>query len=45
VSNLEHFIRKKIRIYNLLNKKLSLFKLHLKEEEEISSKMKNTFYY
>ncbi|CAK79038.1 unnamed protein product (macronuclear) [Paramecium tetraurelia] len=45
VGNLEAFIRKKLKIYNLLNKKLLVFKTHLKEEEEISSKMKNTFYY
>ncbi|CAD8090837.1 unnamed protein product [Paramecium sonneborni] len=45
VSNLEAFIKKKLKIYNLLNKKLLVFKTHLKEEEEISSKMKNTFYF
>ncbi|CAK56910.1 unnamed protein product (macronuclear) [Paramecium tetraurelia] len=45
VGNLDAFIKKKLKIYNLLNKKLLVFKTHLKEEEEISSKMKNTFYY
>ncbi len=32
-------------MYNVLAKKLDKFKSHLKEEEEISSKVKQTFYF
>ena len=32
-------------MYNYLKNKLTTFKSHLEEEEEISHKVKNTFYY
>eukprot|EP01017_Pseudomicrothorax_dubius_P021371 TRINITY_DN2304_c0_g1_i2.p1 TRINITY_DN2304_c0_g1~~TRINITY_DN2304_c0_g1_i2.p1 ORF type:complete len:770 (-),score=242.21 TRINITY_DN2304_c0_g1_i2:135-2444(-) len=45
VQKLEEIIKKKLHMYNVLNKKLQKFKTLLKEEEEISSKVKSTFYY
>ncbi|EAR84592.2 kinesin motor catalytic domain protein (macronuclear) [Tetrahymena thermophila SB210] len=45
VKKLETVIKKKLKMYNLLHKKLDTFKKHLQEEEEISSKVKDTFYF
>ena len=45
VKKLEYIIKKKLKMYNLLSKKLEVFKHNLKEEEEISSKVKDTFYF
>jgi len=45
VQRLESVIKAKLHIYSTLDKKLSKFKRHLQEEEEISSKVKGTFYY
>jgi kinesin family protein 2/24 len=45
VQRLESVIKAKLQIYSTLDKKLSKFKRHLQEEEEISSKVKGTFYY
>lgn len=45
VKKLEYIIKKKLKMYNLLAKKLEVFKSNLKEEEEISSKVKDTFYF
>lgn len=39
VKKLESVISKKLKMYNLLSKKLETFKTHLKEEEESSSKV------
>lgn len=44
-TKLESIIKKKLKMYSVLNKKLGLLKEHLKEEEEIHSKVKETFYY
>ncbi|EGR30151.1 kinesin motor domain protein, partial [Ichthyophthirius multifiliis] len=45
VKKLDGVIKKKLKMYNLLQKKLDSFKNHLKEEEEISQKVKETFYF
>ena len=45
VDNLEAIIRRKLKIYNLLSKKVETFKKNLKEEDEIRQKVKDTFYY
>ena len=45
VDKLESLIKKKMKIYNLLGKKLEGFKKTLKEEDEIRLKVKDTFYY
>lgn len=45
VDKLESLIKKKLKIYNLLGKKLDGFKKSLKEEDEIRLKVKDTFYY
>lgn len=54
VKKLEYIAKKKLKMYNLLAKKLENFKYFfiylycrkiLKEEEEISSKVKDTFYF
>jgi kinesin family protein 2/24 len=45
VDKLEQIIKKKLKIYNILNKKLDVFKNSLKEEDEIRHKVKDTFYY
>jgi len=38
-------IKTKLQIYTMLDKKLNKFRQHLKEEEEMSHKIKETFYY
>jgi len=45
VQRLEGVIKTKLQMYSLLDKKLAKFKKHLKEEEEASTKIKDTFYY
>ena len=54
VKKLEYIAKKKLKMYNLFAKKLENFKYFfthlycrkvLKEEEEISSKVKDTFYF
>ena len=45
VEKLESVIKKKLKIYNLLAKKIEGFKTALKEEDEIRLKVKDTFYY
>jgi len=45
VQRLESVIKAKLQLYSTLDKKSSKFKRHLQEEEEISSKVKGTFYY
>lgn len=45
VEKLEGLIKKKLKIYNLLSKKLDSFKNALQEEDEIRHKVKDTFYY
>jgi len=45
VQKMEHIIKSKLSIYVGLDKKIAKFKNHLKEEEEASSKIKETFYY
>ena len=38
-------IKKKLKIYSILSKKVDKFKSALKEEDEIRLKVKDTFYY
>lgn len=45
VEKLESVIKRKLKIYNLLAKKIDGFKNALKEEDEIRLKVKDTFYY
>ena len=45
VDKLEQVIKKKLKIYTILSKKLDKFKGSLKEEDEIRHKVKDTFYY
>ena len=45
VDKLEQVIKKKLKIYTILSKKLDKFKSSLKEEDEIRHKVKDTFYY
>lgn len=45
VDKLEGLIKKKLKIYTLMSKKLDGFKNALKEEDEIRHKVKDTFYY
>jgi len=45
VQDIEKIVKKKLHIYKLLSQKIKTFKRALKEEEEISSKVRGTFYY
>lgn len=45
VDKLEDIVKKKIHLYKSLSKKISSFRLALKEEEEISSKIGKSIYY
>ena len=45
VDKLEAVIKKKLKMYNLLSKKVDNFKKYLKEEDEIRHKVKNINYY
>ena len=45
LNNLEHIIQKKMHMYKQLGRKIHRFKKVLKEEEEIHSKVRSTFYY
>jgi len=45
VSELGDIVNKKIYLYKNLAKRINKFKKNLKEEEEISSKVRGTFYY
>lgn len=45
VVQVEDIIKKKLHIYKMLYQKLNNFKKALREEEEISSKVKKTFYF
>lgn len=45
VDKLEGLIKRKMKIYNLLGRKLEGFKKVLKEEDECRLKVKDTFYY
>lgn len=45
VEKLEGLIKKKIKMYSLLGRKLDGFKKVLKEEDEIRLKVKDTYYY
>jgi hypothetical protein len=45
VDKLESIIKKKMKMYTLLTKKVENFKKYLKEEDEIRHKVKETFYY
>jgi kinesin family protein 2/24 len=45
VTDIETIVKKKLHIYKLLSQKIKNFKRALKEEEEISSKVRGTFYY
>ena len=45
VDKLESIIKKKMKMYTLLNKKVENFKRYLKEEDEIRHQVKETFYY
>ena len=45
VNELGDIVKKKLYLYQTLAKQLNSFKKNLKEEEEISSKVKSTFYY
>lgn len=45
VDKLEEIVKKKLHLYKSLSKKIGSFRLALKEEEEISSKIGKNFYY
>ena len=45
VDKLEVVIKKKLKIYELLSKKVQNFKKYLKEEDEVKQKVKNVSYY
>lgn len=45
VEKLENIIKKKMKMYSLLTKKVDNFKKCLKEEDQIRHKVKDTFYY
>jgi flagellar biosynthesis chaperone FliJ len=45
VDKLENIIKKKLKMYSLLSKKVDNFKRYLKEEEEVRHKVKNINYY
>ncbi len=45
VDKLEGIIKKKMKMYTLLTKKVENFKKYLKEEDEMRHKVKETFYY
>lgn len=45
IKNLDGIIKKKVYLYQQLGKKIHRFKKMLKEEEEIHSKVRSTFYY
>lgn len=45
VDKLEQVIKKKLKIYSILSKKIDTFKNSLQEEDEIRHKVKDTFYY
>lgn len=44
-KNIEDVVRKKIHFYQQFARKIHRFKKVLKEEEEIHSKVRSTFYY
>ena len=45
VEKLQNVVKKKLKMYNLLSKKIEHFKKCLKEEEEIRHNVKDTFYF
>ena len=45
VEKLQQMIKKKLKVYSILSKKVEKFKSALKEEDEIRLKVKDTFYY
>jgi hypothetical protein len=45
VDKLEVVIKKKLKMYELLSKKVQNFKRYLKEEDEVRQKVKNVNYY
>ena len=45
VDKLEGIIKKKMKMYTLLTKKVENFKKYLREEDEMRHKVKETFYY
>jgi len=45
IESLDEIVQKKIHLYGQLSKKIAKFKNALKEEEEIHSKVRGTFYY
>lgn len=45
VQKLEGVIKKKLKMYQMLSKKVDNFKRYLKEEEEVRHKVKNINYY
>jgi len=45
VEKLEQVIKKKLKMYELLSKKVTNFKKYLKEEDEVRHKIKNVNYY
>ena len=45
VEKLQNVVKKKLKMYNLLAKKMEHFKKALKEEEEIRHNVKGTFYF
>jgi kinesin family protein 2/24 len=45
VDKLETVIKKKLKMYELLSKKVQNFKRYLKEEDEVRQKVKNVSYY
>ena len=45
VDKLEVVIKKKLKMYELLSKKVQNFKKYLKEEDEVRQKVKNVSYY
>ena len=45
VEKLQNVVKKKLKMYNLLSKKIEHFKKCLSEEEEIRHNVKDTFYF